>query len=149
MDRLKVLVPVDFSEPSRRALAWAFDYATRAPCEMHVLHVVEDHLSDLFPAAARERIDSEIAAVTLEAEEELARMIPDVAERREVEPLHRHVARGRPVSEILRVAEKIGAEMIVVGSHGRSGLAELLLGSVAEAVVRRAVCPVVCVKGAA
>ena len=49
--------------------------------------------------------------------------------------------------EILRVAERPGAEMIILGSHGRSGIAGLLLGSVAEAVVRRAACPVVRVKG--
>ena len=51
---LKVLVPIDFSQTSRRALAWAFDYALRAPCQLHVIHVVEDsRFDDQFRATGR------------------------------------------------------------------------------------------------
>lgn len=145
-DTLTVLVPVDFSETSRRALAWAFDYATRAPCEVHLLHVVEDHLSDVVRAPVAERIANEVWAITREAQEELERMVPDPDDRERMGRIHRHVARGRAAAEILRIAEKIGAEIIVMGTHGRTGLARLVIGSVAEKVVRHADCPVVCVK---
>jgi nucleotide-binding universal stress UspA family protein len=84
--------------------------------------------------------------ISREAETELERMVPDVKERSKVGRLYRHVARGRPASEILAVADKIDAEMIVMGTHGRTGLAGLLIGSVAEKIVRHADCPVVCVK---
>jgi nucleotide-binding universal stress UspA family protein len=61
-DRLRVLVPIDFSETSRRALAWAFDYATRAPCEVHLCHVVQDHLADFVPSS-NARLNEEMAGV--------------------------------------------------------------------------------------
>ena len=144
-DRLKVLVPVDFSEPARRALAWAFDYAARAPCELHLLHVVEDHLGDSLSGLARQRMAAELGAIAAAAEAELERMLPDPEERAAV-PVVRHVTHGKPAPEILRIADKLGAEMIVMGAHGRSGLDRLLIGSVAEKIVRGARCPVVCVK---
>jgi universal stress protein A len=127
-------------------MAWAFDYALRAPCEVHILHVVEDHLSDALQGKMAERIANEVWAVTKEAEAELERMVPDRADRDRIGKIFRHVGRGRAVAEVLRVAEEIGAEMIVMGTHGRSGIARLLIGSVAENVVRYAKCPVVCVK---
>ncbi len=145
-EKLKVLCPIDFSETSRRALAWAYDYATRAPCEIHLLHVVEDHLRDLLPEDGRERFENELFLAVKTAEAELERMVPDKNERDIIGPIHHHVARGRPASEILGVANKIGAELIVMGTHGRSGLSHFLIGSVAEKVVRHARCPVVCVK---
>jgi universal stress protein A len=145
--KLKVLVPVDFSETSRLALAWAYDYALRAPCELHLLHVIEDHLADVLPPRPpRDRMGQDIAAVTREAEEELARMVPDGKERAGLGPIVQHVARGPVAQEILRVAEKLDVEMIVMGTHGRTGIAKLMIGSVAEKVVRHAACPVVCVK---
>lgn len=143
-EELTVLVAVDFSEDSRRALAWAFDYAIRAPCSIHLLHVVEDHLSDVL-STRRVKLEEEMAAIVKETEEELARMAHAEAERAAVGTVHHHVARGRPAHEIMRVAERIGAEMLVIGGHGRGRL-RALVGSVAEKVVRHATCPVVCVK---
>lgn len=145
-DKLLVLVPVDFSDTSRRALAWAFDYATRAPCEVHLLHVIDDGWLEVSGASLPERVKIELRGVYRECEEELARMIPDEQDRDEIGPITRHVSHGRPAAEILRIAEKLGTDMIVMGTHGRSGLAHLLIGSVAEKVVRHAHCPVVCVK---
>lgn len=150
---LQVLVPVDFSETSRRALAWAFDYALRAPCALHVLHVVEDKLIEAIPAAipaevegAEARYSHELAETTAEVEAELRRMATAPGDREEIGKVVQHVARGHATREILRVADKIGAQMIVLGTHGRSGLGGLLIGSVAERVVRHARCTVVCVK---
>lgn len=60
--------------------------------------------------------------------------------------IERLLAEGDPTHEILRVAEEVKADLIVMGSHGRGGLAHMLLGSVAESVLRRAPCPVLTVK---
>ena len=145
-DKLLVLVPIDFSETSRRALAWAFDYATRAPCEVHLLHVIDDQWFEAVRSRLPDHIAKEISDVNQESAAELERMVPDKEDREEIGRILRHVGRGRPAAEILRIAEKLGADMIVMGTHGRSGLAHLLIGSVAEKVVRHANCPVVCVK---
>ncbi len=141
-----MLVPIDFSETSRRALAWAFDYATRAPCVVHLLHVIDDQWFEAIQAKLPDKVASEILAVNMESEAELERMVPDERDRDAIGRIVRHIGRGRPAAEILRIAEKLGADMIVMGTHGRSGLAHLLIGSVAEKVVRHAHCPVVCVK---
>ncbi len=144
-DKLNVLIPVDFSETSRRALAWAFDYAMRAPCELHVLHVVESHFDDILRQDLTP-IDTELRQAVTQTQAELHRMLPDEADRRQVTPIHHHSSTGKPSAEILLIAEKIGADMIVMGTHGRSGVAGLLIGSVAEKIVKHADCPVVCVK---
>ena len=144
---LKVLVPVDFSETSKRAMAWAFDYAQRAPCEVHMLHVVERHVSltDL-----RERgidaLRSELEEVNRAAERELEQMAPSPEAREQIGTIHHHIATGRPADEILRVSDEISPDMIVMGTHGLTGVERMLMGSVAAKVVRRAPCTVVCVK---
>jgi nucleotide-binding universal stress UspA family protein len=143
----KVLVAIDFSEPSRSALAWAVDYARSVPSEIHLLHVAEDPIPSAFSAEVRARTAEEIARVMAAAEQELTRMSdgldgPSGPAVRVV----RHVAPGSPGHEIARVADKIGADLLVMGTHGRTGLPGLLLGSVAKKVVRHAACPVVCVK---
>ena len=141
-----VMVPVDFSEASRRALAWAFEYAARLPVAIHLVHVVEDRMGDIVPSRARERFEAEVKAVMQEAEGELKRMIPDEAERAKLGVISEHVVRGAPAAEILRLSKKLEAGLIVMGSRGRHALAELLLGSVADKIVRAARCPVVVVK---
>lgn len=143
-ETLKVLVPIDFSPTSRRALAWAFDYATRAPCEVHLVHVIDDNIVEMLRGSASARVADDLAAVSKEAEAALETMTPD--DRADLGTIYRHVVRGKPAAQILRVAEKVGAETIVMGTHGRSGLAHFVIGSVAERVVRNAHCPVVCVK---
>jgi universal stress protein A len=137
-----MLIAVDFSEPSRMALVWAFDYATRAPCEVHLVHVVENRVGEAFRGHQVDRVSKELAEVTREVDEELKRMLPDPDERAMLGRIVRHVAYGKPATEILAIAERLGADLIVIGTHGRGGLAQLVLGSVAEKVVRHAPCPV-------
>ena len=145
-EALRVLIPVDFSEPSRMAMAWAFDYAQRADCELHLLHVIDRqlHKGDLKASAAT--IEAELDEIARAAEEELAGMAPSAEERARVGKIHRHTASGKPADEIVAVAEKLGIELIVMGTHGRTGVRRAVIGSVAEAVVRHAPCTVVCVK---
>lgn len=139
VERLKLVVATDFSESSRRALAWAFDYASRVPCEVHLVHVVADD------SATVPEVEAQVEAVTRQAEEELFAMLKTPEERSRVLPLHRNLVMGKPAEAILRFAEDLGAETIVLGTRG-NGNSLLRIGSVAEAVVHGANCPVVCVK---
>ena len=145
---LRVLIPVDFSEPSRMAMAWAFDYAQRAECELHLLHVVDRQVHKGDFKTTTEAIEAQFQDITRAVEEELAAMAPSAEERAQVGKLRRHTATGKPADEIVEVAEKLGTELIVMGTHGRTGVRRAVIGSVAEAVVRHAPCTVVCVKPA-
>jgi len=141
-----VVVAIDFSLPARRALAWALDYAQHVPSTLHTVHVVERRfrLADLGadPTSLRDELTEaeRLAAAEL-------KLLGDEGRAR-VGALHEHVAFGKPADEILRVARELGAQLIVIGSHGRDAVGHLLLGSVAERVVRNASCPVVVVKQA-
>jgi nucleotide-binding universal stress UspA family protein len=147
-DKLVVVVPVDFSETSRRAMAWAFDYGQRAPCDIHLIHVIERHLTfkDLVDTSA-EGLRRELDEVEGAAQQELAAMAPDQTGREQIGEIHHHIGIGKPADEIVRLAQEAGADMIVMGTHGLTGAVErLFVGSVAQKVVRQAPCTVVCVK---
>jgi nucleotide-binding universal stress UspA family protein len=144
--RLVLLVPVDFSPASRRAMAWAYDYAQRAPCDVHMLHVVERHwrLADL--RSSNDDVSNELDAVTKAAEQELQTMAGSEDAKAQIGEIHQHVAAGKATAEILRLAKSIDADMIVMGTHGLTGIEHALIGSVCEKVVRAAPCTVVAVK---
>ncbi len=141
-----VLVPVDYSASSGRAMAWAIDYAQRAPCELHLLHVLDRrlHVGDL--SATTRDIEAGIDGITIAARKELEAMAADAAAQKNVGPMKRHVAVGRATHEIVGLANRLSADLIVMGTHGRTGIRRAVIGSVAEYVVRHAPCTVVCVK---
>jgi nucleotide-binding universal stress UspA family protein len=131
--KVKILVPIDFSDCARRALAQAHAWARWAPCELHVAHVVDGNVRD------RASIEAGALAHGLGELERFAEELRAVA----VEP---HVIVGHPARAIVELAGRLGVDLIVMGTHGRTGLAHLLMGSVAEGVVRGAPCPVMCVR---
>jgi nucleotide-binding universal stress UspA family protein len=145
-ERLVLLVPVDFSAPSRLALAWAFDYAQRAACEVHTLHVVDRGLRSLSTRGDLPALERELAQVHQAAAAELAAMVRGEEGRAAIGTLHEHVATGKPDEEILALVDELEADMVVLGTHGHTGVARLLLGSTAEKVSRNAPCTVVIVK---
>lgn len=140
-----VLVAIDFSALSKRALAWALEYARKVRCHVHTVHVVERRwrLADL--RADFEALRAELVAVHDAAIAELVPLVGE-AERAEVGSLHEHVALGDPAGEIVSLAGELGADLIVVGNHGGDAMQRLLTGSVAQKVVRDAPCAVVVVK---
>lgn len=139
-----ILVAIDFSNASRRALQWALDYARHAPCHLHTVHVVEKRwkLTDLH--ADLDTLRAELVDVHDAAVAELAPLVDDDTRTR-VGSLHEHVVLGDPAPEVVRLAQELGAELLVVGSHGGDAMHRLLVGSVASRVVRDAPCPVVVV----
>jgi len=144
-----ILVPTDFSDPSDAALNYGRELARTFGAALHVLHVldeaemrgvvgagyigpsptlpgrehfvehgVRDRLDHLFEEPDRRQLDAHVRAVT-----------------------------GEPVSEILRYAQEQKIDLVVMGTHGRTGIAHMILGSVAEHVVRKSPCPVLTVHG--
>jgi universal stress protein A len=140
-----VLIAIDFSVLSRKALAWALEHARAVPCHLHTVHVVERRwkLADL--RADLDTLRAELVDVHDAAVAELGPLVGD-DERARVGSLHEHVALGEPAAEIVGLAGELGADLIVIGHHGGDALARLLTGSIAAKVVREAPCPVLVVK---
>ena len=139
-----VVVAVDFSLPARRALAWAIEYAQHISCVLHTVHVVDRRFQASDLAADPGAIRTELTNAEQLAAAELKALNDDGRAR--LGMIHEHVAFGKPADEVLRVARELGAILIVIGSHGRDAISHLLLGSVAERVVRGADCPVAVIK---
>jgi nucleotide-binding universal stress UspA family protein len=142
----KILVPVDFSESSRAALDYAAMFAARFGAEVTVLHVVEP-VPLAVPFAVGPMPDPGSLTMSMEmensAKEGLERFLAPPAPELNAQ---RKVTMGPPAEEILRIAEGDGVDLVVMGTHGRRGLARLLMGSVASEVVKRASCPVMTVR---
>lgn len=139
----RLLVPFDFSELAEQGVLYARDLATSFGATVDVLHVVEEPAFPSFYKLGAMRIygmvpDSEkLAWRALEK-----RYGPAGTDSR----FEYHVTRGTADAEIVRFAEEHGSDLIVMSSHGLSGLEHMLLGSVTEKVVRSAPCSVLVVK---
>lgn len=137
------MVPTDFSDPSGEALATAMAFAELAGATLDLVHVAVEATYALPPPVdvASVPIDMtrlmERAAEGLAAEEQRVRAAGIATDSATLI--------GRPDSEIVARAAATHADLIVMGTHGRSGLAHVLLGSVAERVVQHAPCPVLIV----
>lgn len=133
-----ILHPTDFSERSTHALQLACSLARDHGARVVVLHVLAPPAVAYGEALTSYAEEAERRA----AEEKLNRLqLPDPAIS-----LERRLTEGEPAERILQVAEEIHADLIVMGTHGRTGLSRLLMGSVAEQVVRQAPCPVLTIK---
>jgi universal stress protein A len=141
----KILFPTDFSPAAEQA----FDTAQRLARDSHslllIVHVTAPTQVPTPPGAvvpphamAKVAIAEEAETTTEQAREALEQIVPDDSNVR----FEHRLLVGVPSLEIARLAEEEQADLIVMGTHGRTGLTRLLMGSVAEALVRRAPCPV-------
>jgi universal stress protein A len=140
--RLKnILVPVDFSDCSKKALQYAIPLARQFGAEITLLHVVQPYL----PVPETGAVDVELVQVTMrdEGEKELEALRQGLAG---VVPSRTVLRVGNPHVEIIDVAKQLESDLIIVSTHGRTGLAHVFLGSTAERVVRHAGCPVLVVR---
>ncbi|MEW6303989.1 MAG: universal stress protein [Verrucomicrobiota bacterium] len=133
-----ILVPVDFSAASREALRQAIEFAKVFQASVILLHVVE-------PLHAGSRLESDEflpfhARLVETANRELTEWAN--AEAKPHAPTKHFVREGVPYQVIVEMANKTGANLIMLSTHGHTGLRHVLLGSVAEKVVRHAHCPV-------
>jgi len=137
----KILVPIDFSDCSKKALQYALPLAKRYDAALTLLNVVpvppwavgEASAGEFFPSLQR-----------TSGEQELGKLVAEVV-RGEV-TAHTVVRNGSPTLEIVEVAKSLPADIIIISTHGRSGLMHAFLGSVAEHVVRHSPCPVLVVR---
>ncbi|MCC5795513.1 MAG: universal stress protein [Chromatiales bacterium] len=140
-----VIFPTDFSKVSVAALPWAIRMAKLMDGEVHVLYVVEEpHIYatlDMGPVPIPSADELASSAST-----RLDRFVSDNV--REVSAVGK-VLTGRPADEIVEYASEHGAELIVMTTHGYSGVKHVLLGSTTESVLRSASCPVLSVRGTA
>jgi nucleotide-binding universal stress UspA family protein len=138
-----ILVPHDFSETAQRALEFALDLAEPLGARIHVVFAY-DVLAYGFPEAPA------MATDTAQIERAARTALDDVASRarRPGVAVETVLRRGPAWSEINAAAKDTAANLIVMGTHGRRGVARALLGSVAEKVVRTAPCPVLTVHSA-
>ncbi len=143
-----ILVPHDFSSSANHAAALARDEAKAHGAKLLLLHVIDlpDQLgmdAAIIPAETGAPINIKTYAVS-SAEQHLA----DIALRlaKDGMPASTYVVIGKPVDEILRFADHHKVDLLVLGTHGRSGLTHLLIGSVAERVVRSAKAPVLTIR---
>jgi nucleotide-binding universal stress UspA family protein len=131
----RILVPTDFSAPSEAALAYGRTLANQFDAALHLLHIAEN---PFLRATVADRRSIENAPGRWLEE----RLTDDDRRRGAVTVVENS---DEPAKEILQYAQSANIDLIVIGTHGRTGLARLVLGSVAEAVVRAAPCPVLTV----
>ncbi len=139
----RILVPIDFSENAASVLDWAAHLAKEHGSRILLLHVY--HLPVEFQQLEGAYLPPDFwSTVKNEAEQQLGRFAEDLRGRGlEVEAL---VREGYPATVIVEEAESLEADLLVIGTHGLSGLKHMLLGSIAERVVQKAPCPVLTVK---
>jgi len=143
----RILVPTDFSEASEEALKYAKEFARAFSAELHLMHVLED-------LAAHAWTTEVYVAALPGVHDEMERQAKDRLEAM-LSPDERQALRaqlilrvGSPFVEVVRYARDEKMDLIVMGTHGRGAIAHMLLGSVAERVVRKAHCPVLTVRHA-
>ncbi|MBI3608087.1 MAG: universal stress protein [Nitrospirae bacterium] len=147
----RLVLATDFSASSREALEYAIQFALALGAELYLLHVferpffVEPGVSH--SVQLRHGVDQWIRELKVEESRKLDALAGELRGRGVT--VHPLVKEGIPFVEILKTAEEIPADLVVLGTHGRTGLAHVVIGSVAQRVVQKARCPVLTVRPAA
>jgi nucleotide-binding universal stress UspA family protein len=142
----RILAPTDFSEHSNHALRSAAEMARQFEAKLLLLHVVSNEALESISKAhvPPHPVDRVYEDLTQEISEQyLAHVPPEIRKAIETEIL---VLPGVPFLEIIRVARLKSVDLIVMATHGRTGLSHALMGSVTEKVVRKASCPVLSIR---
>lgn len=141
MNVKNILVPVDYSDNSDAALSYAALLAREYEAELHLVHAYEQPFAYVDAGFAGTPLPDVTPADLREEEARLAQVVPgeDVAYR------HEFII-GTPTETLVDYAKENEIDLVVMGTHGRTGLNRLLMGSVAEGVLRKAPCPVLTIK---
>ncbi len=134
-----ILHPTDFSERSQCAFGLACSLARDHGARLVVLHVASPPMIAFGNGVP---VHDQLEDNRVPLEKKLHEIQPSGSELR----IEHRLERGDPAERILRVAHETGCDLIVMGTHGRSGLGRMLMGSIAEEVLRKATCPVLTIK---
>lgn len=140
----KILVPIDFSEHSKNALQYAISFAKQFNSELLLVYVVEPTIypADFsFGQVAVPSIENELRE---RGEFELKQLVQ--AQIKDVLPSRTMVLTGKPFLEIINTADAENVDLIIIATHGHTGVEHILFGGTAEKVVRKAPCPVLVVR---
>jgi len=132
----KILAPTDLSELSALGVRYALELSRGWGAEVTVYHIADGaELASCKAFSLQDLVEKHKKSLSQFLTDHFAELLPLVEVREKVEV-------GEPAASILAEAEKAGSDLIVMSTHGRTGLAHLLMGSVTEEVMRNAVCPV-------
>lgn len=135
-----ILVPIDFSDYSKNALRYAVQFAKNFNAKLFLIYVVEPMIYPADFSMGQVAIPSMDADLQNRAEEELKNLANNYVEASlQSETI---IKTGKPFVEINETAKEIDADLIIMATHGHTGVEHLLFGSTAEKVVRKAPCPV-------
>ena len=145
----RILLPIDFSEHSKITVSYARRIALKNNSTVYLLHVFQapDYVVTPYPSRSQNssEVQAQLNAAEMDANEHLRAASKELSECGvKTTPILRV---GYPLEEIVLMANHYDVDLIVIGSHGRSRMTRLLLGSTAERVVEHARCPVLVVKG--
>ncbi len=144
----KILLPTDFSEYSAVATEYASELAAKYGAELHLLHALETHLSGTPGFAMGLALPNYVSETKAAAQKSLAGVLDPASPAGTGSGVEvvQAVVEGSPKTEIVKYAREHDIDLIVLSTHGRTGLSHVLMGSVAETVVRTAPCPVLTVR---
>lgn len=142
----KILVATDFSEPSEAALAYGRELARNFGASLTVLNVVDNILTRAYGADGMVLADSELQREIEAGAQKQVDALLFGEDRRDLRAVGVTVTSNSPAAAIVTYARDLAIDLIVMGTHGRGAVAHLLMGSVAERVVRTAPCPVLTVR---
>jgi nucleotide-binding universal stress UspA family protein len=147
IDLRSILLPTDFSEPSAIAGKYAKAMAENFHAQLHVLHVIEESAL-IYPLVGYEGTLPPLPQLRDDVEKEVRGRLDRLLSAEEQQAFRAQLAlrTGSPFVEIVRYAKEEKIDLIVMGTHGRGPIAHMLMGSVAEKVVRKAPCPVLTVR---
>jgi len=142
----RILLATDFSENSKWALTYALSFAKQYNAKLFILHVIQQPSYPLGMYAeisfdAMDKFNRNVSEVTAQEMKDLSE-----SELKDFQNFEAIIVNGIPFLEIIRTAREKEVDLIVVGTHGRTGLDHVLFGSTAEKVVRKAPCPVLSVR---
>jgi len=143
-----ILLPTDGSECSRKALTYALSFAQRFGAQIVALHVIERRWEEQTQRSSGELRPEVIREAQERHAEEVRQILAEVgnAGAKVNVVVETRVMTGTPVEQIVRMAQTFPVDLIIMGTHGRTGISHVFLGRVAERVVRYAPCPVLTVR---
>ena len=136
----RILVPVDFSDHSKKALAYAKEIADSYDANLQLLHIIEDTIHPAFSLSGKSSIFDLVPEMAEDCKRRIEKLIQDAGiSKKNIEVI---VKGGQAAHDIIKFAKDNSSDLVVIATHGLTSIEHLLLGSVTEKVVRMAHCPV-------